>query len=334
MNCGDSRRLRRWTIGAICVVAALAQSVAALPPRGAEAPEITALGVDGDAVTTAQFADRPMVLIFGELTNPKTFQACSDVLELLRTDRLAQSGVVPILLTAHEVTAEDLAARPEGSLPAVVMIDAQRKAFGAYKILVVPSVVIVGADRKVVYATPSFLPQFKTLVREALLVATGQKRPEDLDRSISGDESDRPPSSRADRLVGLAEELASHGLDDMAEARLMEALAMERDNARGRLALGRLRMRQGRIEEAEAQFRRVLELQPGSFEGSLWLARAQITRGGADLDAAEQAVRAALEKDPSSPMAHYLLGLIHDQRGHWKEASGAYRAALEQLLDR
>ncbi|MFG0286312.1 MAG: tetratricopeptide repeat protein [Phycisphaerales bacterium JB039] len=333
MTLATSRSWRR-VCGVMGGATILVQSAAALPPRGADAPEITATTVGGKAIGTAQFGDRPMALVFGEFTNPATFQACRDVLSALSEERLAHSGVVPILLTAHEVTAEEVAARPEGSLPAVVMVDPQRAAFGAYKILVVPSVVVVGSDQKVVYAAPAFLPQFKTLVREALLVATGQESPEQLERSIAGDDRHQEAASRADRLVSLAEELAARRLYDMAEARLREALAMERDNARAHLALGRIRLRQGRAEEAEAEFRRVLELEPESFEGALGLARVQITRGGADLDAAEEAVRAALEKDPSSPTAHYLMGLIYDQRGRWKDAAAAYRTALEKLLDR
>ena len=325
---------RCWMVSALCSAVALAHSASALPPRGADAPEITATSVGGTPISTGQFSDRPLALIFGEFTNPRTFQACEEVLAILEEDRLAGTNVVPILLTAHEVTEDDVAARPPDSLPAVIMMDPQRAAFGAYKVLVVPSVVIVGADRKVVYAAPGFLPQFKTLARDALLVATGQKSSRELEQSISGDEPEPGASTRADRLVGLAEELARHGLYDMAEARLMEALSLERDHARGRLALGQLRLRQGRIEDAETQFRRVLELQPESFEGALGLARVQITRGGADLDAAEESVRAALEKDPSSPMAHYLMGLIYDQGARWKDAAASYRAALEQLLDR
>ena len=58
-------------VRAIVAVAAFgaAHLAAALPPRGSDAPPIALTALDGKAVNSADFANRPMVLLFGELNH-------------------------------------------------------------------------------------------------------------------------------------------------------------------------------------------------------------------------------------------------------------------------
>lgn len=326
---------------AIAAALALAAAPAgALPPRGAEAPEISAAGVDGQPVSTRRFADQPLVLIFGELDHEPTLQACAEVRDVLGEDRLRRppgEAVVPILVVARQGAPAALGEQAAASrVPAIVLHDAGRKAFGDYRVLVIPSVVVVSGDRKVIYAAPGFLPRLRGLLREALLVATGQQTPEQLDRALAaGDEgASGHESSRADRLIHLGEQLARHGMDDMAEARYREALALRRDSVPGRVALGRLLLRQEKIDAAEEQFREALEVDASSVDAALGLVRAHLARDSADLEAAEGSVRAVLDRAPGSAEARYLLGLVLEEQGKVAEAAAAYRAALEQLIGR
>lgn len=325
-------------IAAACAVALAAGHAGALPPRGADAAEISAAGVDGQPVSTERFANQPLVLIFGELDHDPTLQACAEVLSVLGEDRLRRppgEAVVPILVIAREGAPEALAEQAVAErVPAIVLHDPEREAFGSYRVLVIPSVVVISGDRKVIYAAPGFLPRLRGLLREALLVATGQQTPEQFERALaSGDEgAEGHESSRADRLIHLGEQLARHGLYEMAEARYREALALRRDSAPARVALGRLMLREGKIDGAEEQFREALRVDAESLEGALGLVRAQIARGSAELEAAERSVRAVLERAPGSVEAGYLLGVILEEQGRIEEAAAAYRAALEQLV--
>jgi tetratricopeptide (TPR) repeat protein len=324
---------------AIAAALALAAPPAgALPPRGADAPEVTAAGVDGQPVSTERFADQPLVLIFGEFDHEPTMQACAEVMDVLGEDRLRRppgEAVVPILVVARQSAPAALGEHAAATrVPALVLHDPRREAFGAYRVLVIPSVVVVSGDRKVIYAAPGFLPRLRGLLRESLLVATGQQAPEQLDRALAaGDEgANGHESSRADRLIHLGEQLARHGMDEMAEARYREALALRRDSAPARVALGRLLLRQGEVEAAEEQFREALRVDAASVEGALGLVRAQLARGSAELEAAERSVRAVLERAPGSAEARYLLGIVLEEQGKVAEAAAAYRAALEQLI--
>ena len=341
-----NRRSNRPARGPTSAVAALvmglpAVSASALPPRGADAAEIKATGGAGEAVSTERFADRPLVLIFGELDHEPTLRACAEILDLLAEDRFShespRESVVPILVVARDAPQADLREQAVAArVPAIVLHDPERRAFGSYRVLVIPSVVVVSPapDRKVIYAAPGFLPRLRGLLREAMLVATGQQTPDQLDRALAaGDEgAEGHESSRADRLIHLGEQLARHGLYEMAEARYHEALALRRDSVEARVALGRLMLRQSKPDAAEEHFQEALRADPSSLEGGLGLVRAQIARGSAELEAAERSVRGLLERAPASAEGQYLLGLILEEQGRIAEAAAAYRAALEQLI--
>jgi cytochrome c-type biogenesis protein CcmH/NrfG len=196
-------------------------------------------------------------------------------------------------------------------------------------------VVIVDAERRVVFATPGFVPRFKDLLAEALLVATGRESNEQFEKSLGleGQEDD-PALLRVERLLRLGDELARHGLGEMAEARYREAISLRPEHVPSRLALGRLLVREGRLDDAESQFREALAERPESADAILALAGVQIARGGDELSTAERALEGVLERDPGRARAHYLMGLIYERRGEIAASAAAYRRAAEILLDR
>lgn len=85
-------------------------------------------------------------------------------------------------------------------------------------------------------------------------------------------------------------------------------------------------LRAGRIDEAEAQFLRILETTPGHI-GALNLL-AQIRFRGGDAGEAEALLRRAAAADPSHPDTHFNLGVLLGSRGKRTEEIAAYRAAL------
>lgn len=333
-----ARRVRRAGImlGA-CLLGLAGSAMGAVPPRGSAAPPISLYGLEGDLIETSRFSGRPMVLIFGDLVHEGARRASAEVLEILRDERLAAREIVPIFLTAQSSSAEELRDQAAGGgIPAVTLRDPERSAFGAYDILVIPSVVVVDGAGTVVYAAPGLLPRFRELVTESLLVCTGQESAQEFERSLGAGE---PPAAgensvRAERLLHLAEQLAAHDLNDMAEARCREALALVPDSVPARLMLGELLRRGSRLDEAEAQLRALVEADPGLPGARLSLARVLIDRGEASLAEAEGLVRGVLAGDVRSPGAHYQLGLILERRGDLPGAASAYRRAAELLLER
>jgi len=92
-------------------------------------------------------------------------------------------------------------------------------------------------------------------------------------------------------------------------------------------SLGFMLARQGRLEEAIAQYRASLDLRPDRVETLINLGSA-LARSGRPAQAADQ-LRLALRRNPASAMAHYDLGLLLSQQklvpredviGHYRES--------------
>jgi tetratricopeptide (TPR) repeat protein len=110
---------------------------------------------------------------------------------------------------------------------------------------------------------------------------------------------------------------------DAAYARVLEATA---DYASA-MSLGIVRLMRNRAAEAIAPLRLALELAPQRHEPLLPLAQA-LRQIGAPLEARALLDR-FLETNASIAVAHYTLGLIHDDLREPQEAVAAYRRATE-----
>lgn len=309
---------------------------AASPPRGSKAPPITLKDLGGEAVSTAKLAPRVTVLIFGEFNHDGTRHACTEVLDTLGDPRLAGDAPVPIMIVAQDAPDAELKEEAaKGRFPPIILHDTAREAFASYRILVLPTVVVVDGKGVVVHSMPGFLQGSRELLLEALLTATGKEPAEKLEQAL--DPNAAPPSHesvRADRLVHLGAELARHSLYEMAEARYTEATKLVPGHVGATLGLGDLMLRQGRLAEAEPLFRSVLASRPDSLEAALGLAAVQLKKGGDDVQKAEATAKAIIEKNPTEPKAHFLMGQIRERQGDIPGAMSEYRKAAELLLER
>ncbi|MFO0829378.1 MAG: tetratricopeptide repeat protein [Phycisphaerales bacterium] len=337
---GSSRRTLARTAAALCaslVALCAASTWASLPPRGEPAPPVRLKDLHGTEVNARALAPRSIVFVFGELDHPGTVQACAEVLDAMSDPHLEPDSVVPILVVAKK--ADPAALREQaakGRFPALVLHDEARDVFGAYHVLVLPSVVVVNGKGDVVHSMPGFVPRFKEIVTESMLVAAGVDPPSKLEQVIdpNGVPAPTPEAARASRLAHLGGELAKHRLYDMAEARFAEALSVSPDSVEAKLGLGNLMLEQKRTKDAEALFRSVLASHADSIDAILGLAAAQLAEGGDALDAAETAVRGVIGQTVSNARAHYLLGRILEERANLAAAALEYRKAAELLMQR
>lgn len=328
---------RLQTLARYVVLAVLAAApCAAAPPRGSQAPVIDLADLDGTPVRTDTLGDRTIVLIFGELTHDAARQACADTLDVINDPRLAATSVLPILVIAQDAPIHTLKeAAAAGRYPATVLHDPKREAFGAYHILVIPTIVVLDPTRRVANSITGPVPRFKDVLRESILLASGAKSEEQFQRSIAPNAgAPSPEAVRAERLVHLGDELARHGLLDLAESRYSEAVAAAPDHVGAKLGLATVLLRARRPAEAEALFRSVLAADPDSVDAALGLASVQSQGTAAELDQAQAAVEVIIARSPSLPKARYVLGLIYERRGNIPLASAQFKKAAELFIER
>lgn len=325
-------------IGLLAASPDLASSAwAAIPPEGSAAPALNLTDLDGNPFDSEQVKGRTYVLIFGELYHQPTRQGVAEIDKVLTDPRLAGDTITPILVIAQDASRLDLKTQADSlGLAGLILHDPQRKAFADYRVSVMPTVVVVGPDGKVIYSLAALTARFDDILRDALLVSLGRLSVERFAETLhpSDENSLTEEQIRANRLTQLARQLSRRGLDEMANEKYQEALALWPQSVEARLGLGRLDLHRNRIADAEKQFRAVLAANPHIVEASLGIAYVQTVRGGDELVDAERLVRGVLDRDNSQPRAFYLLGRISEARGKVADAAANYKRAAELLLER
>lgn len=322
---------------AAAAVSAVSVAAAAGPPDGSAAPPIVLPDLGGESVSSAALAPRPLVLVFGELNHEGVKRAASDVLDVLAEPRLAGTGALPIMIIAQDAPMAQMRdAAAQGRFPALILHDPRREVFSAYRVLVLPTVVVIDSKGFVVHAMPGFLQRFKAIIGDAVLVAAGRMSRDQFAETIEPKaQSGAHETVRADRLVQLGNELLRYRLLDLAEARFSEAAKLSPGHRGAALGLGAVLLRRGKLNEAEGQFRAVVQASPESMEAELGLAEVLLRRAGDEnLTKAEAALRTLIARDPRHPGAQLLMAQIHEARGNSAAALAEYKKAAELALDR
>jgi thioredoxin-like negative regulator of GroEL len=318
----------------LALLPASAQGVTHLK-RMDEAPPITLKEMGGGEFSTARARGKILVLVFGELGHEKTQQAYDQIDAAMHDPRLSGVEIAPILIVTHEVKSEELSAYPGKKRPSTILHDADRTVFGTYRVAVMPSVVVVDGQGRVVHALAGLTGRFADTMTDALLLASGKLTVEKFEQSLNPAPTTGPGTDvRAERIAQLARQLARRGMDELALEKYVEALALDDHNLAARLELGMLLLKARRLPEAERELRGVLAADANNAAAALGLAFVQQERGGDELKEAERTVRVILAKNPTLPRAHYLMGLIQEKRGNMDDALASFKKAAQLLLER
>jgi len=304
--------------------------------RGDRPPDLTLETLAGEPVTLNDQRGRPVIIVFGELYHERTLAACGDIARVLESDALATRSISVLLVVAQDAPTPALTKQArDPRLPSTILHDVRREAYGDYRVAVMPSVVIIDGEGRVVHALAGYTARLKDIVNDALLVATGASSYEEFERGL------RPAPApidearvRAARVTSLARQLSRRGLNDLAVEKYREALDIASDYAPARLGLATAMLDTGRLADAEREFRGVIVADSSSVEASLGLAYVLTLRGGAELKEARAIVRHLLKNDPREPRAHYVLGLVQQQAGEIDDAIVSFRKSAELLMSR
>ena len=121
-------------------------------------------------------------------------------------------------------------------------------------------------------------------------------------------------------------ELAKQGRLEEALAEFEMALKLDPNSAAVRLGLGALKARLERWDDALKEFKEVLRLDPMNVQGHLRAARVLLSKK--EVDKAHEYAESALRIEPEAPLVHFLLGHIDIARGNWTKAKEHFSKAL------
>ncbi len=302
---------------------------------GNPAPSFELSSLTDQTVRLSDLKGRVVLLLFGELYNGNTVSATQDLATVLT--RLAPTGAPApaFLIVAQRAPTPELRAEAQRrgvTLP--ILHDPERRAFSAYNVTVLPSLVIVDGQGRIVLPCAGYPLDFQDLVSDALALAAGQlSEAEFRGRRATADlPAGSDAAVRAHRLAMLAEQLVRRGSEELALSSFHQALALARDCVPAHLGLGQCLLRRGELAEAESHFREVLATMPDSADAALGLAQIQTRRGGGELKAAEETLRDLSRKRPNDARVAYLLGVLAEKAGDANGALGNYKRAAELAL--
>lgn len=303
--------------------------------RGQPAAAMVVSDLDGATVNSADWRGTSLIVIFGELYHDRTLDACRQVQTVLDDPRLKNEKIRAVLVLAQDVPTAELKQHAElRKLSMTILHDPRRTVFGAYHVAVVPSVVVIDPEQRIVHAVAGMGTRFSDVITDAALFSVKKLSEASFEQTLRPEPAAVVSEAvqRAERLTQLARQLAERGSPDLAIQKYQEALSSSSDYAPANLGLGKLLLQRRRLAEAEARFRAVLASDPNSVEANLGLASVQVQRGGEELRDAERIVRELLAANPGAARPYYLLGTIQEQRQQCEAAMASYKKAAELLM--
>lgn len=303
--------------------------------HGDIAPSIVLKDGNGREYGLDEFRGKALVILFGQSNHEKTLQACIALRDVFNESELRCLPIQWLLVISKSSRPEDLHLNlNEYRIPPLVLHDTERKAFGDYGVVVLPSLVVIDPEGKVVHVETGLLPRFSDMAYHAIRVAIGCMTYDEFMEARLAQPEQAPTADtlRSQRLIHLAEQLATHEMNVMAITKYREALELNPDSLTALLGLGEVLLHDKKYELAEAEFLQARTLQPDSVEAALGHATA-MAYGDADDLAASLVIAGELRKqNPDSARVHFVLGLIEERRGKIIAAANHYRTAAEILL--
>ena len=129
-------------------------------------------------------------------------------------------------------------------------------------------------------------------------------------------------------VFNLAVLRGQQGRLDEADGLYRRILEMVPGHVTARYNLGLLLASRGRYADAEAEFRAVLGLEPGHAAAQVNLGSVLVELGR--VPEAEAAYRDALARDPGNAEAYFNLAVLAHRRGDWAQAADLAKACLDR----
>ena len=159
----------------------------------------------------------------------------------------------------------------------------------------------------------------------------GREEAAKADIAAALDPANYDPNSAAEVRNGVGWALAEQGKLPEAEAVFRRSIELNPDDATAWYNFGLALTKQGKHHEAEAAYRQAIELKPDEAMPRYNLGNALANQG--KYPEAEAVFRRAIELKPDDPHAHYYLGNALGNQGKYPEAEAVFRRAIELKPD-
>ncbi|MCL7489604.1 MAG: tetratricopeptide repeat protein [Desulfobulbaceae bacterium] len=296
-------------------------------------PSLTFTAVaDGKTVTTDSLKGNPAAYIFWgadiETKKDRSLKAFNDTEKILPF--LEERKVKVLLVNAQgdpKDVMESVVSGLSGKMP--VYTDDSQKAYGDLGIFIVPSVMLVDKDGKIV-AGLGYSHDFSDRLKGEVQVMLGEKSRADMEKDLRPEMVEKSKEEKqTTRHLNTAMVMMKRGQTDSAISELKKALEIDPQMAEAQGQLGCLYLDKGQLDEAKKALDASYEIDPDYLPANICDARVRAEEGSPD-EAVED-LKALLFRNARNPDLHYTLGTIYEKQEKFTEAAAEYRKAFELI---
>lgn len=255
------------------------------------APDFKAADIEGNVRTLNEFSGKATVVLFWRPEAERARNAVCAVDDAIHS-AYEDTHLVTIVSGEHD-QAEIESVLEHCSRPVAVLLDRDRSIFAAYKIIALPTLVVLNPDRRVKYKEAGFSHEGIANLTARLDEIYGRRQP-----VVALPEG----SPEAIRRYGLAMQFLKKGLRERAEELLAQLVEDHPEYRPAWVSLGYCRIELGKVEESRKCLERAYSLDRENPDVAAGLAWIWWEKG----DRAEAEKWAAIvdENDPNSTLIH------------------------------
>lgn len=298
--------------------------------RGEPAPAFKLPTIDGSVADNESLKGSVAVLVFLSAEQRRSELASVD--SALVVQELKSPDVKLVQVTADLVQKPYFERfRKERGITVPLAFDADRDFYGKLGLIVFPTTIILNKEGKLVDVISLHTGEYKLTLDAYIRHALGMLTDDQLKKKLTARPSDEgSPKSLASAHRALARSFRDKGQIDAAKAELIKAKEQDPENREVLLDLADLSILTADFDGADALVKQVLDAQPDHRRAKQLKGVSLYKRG--NLDAAEAALKDALDLNPAPEQVHYYLGRICEQKGQQQQAMEHYREALRRFM--
>jgi len=281
--------------------------------------------------------NRPFILVFGEPYHQKTVESLVELKKVYDTIGLTEADLQVFLIVSHAPTEEQMTQlHGEDKIGVEILIDKDLETFGNYGVTVLPSVVVIDKQARIILALSGVPLSFADVVVDAILLSTGRITQQQYEAAANSAQKVNPQGesvTRAHRIAALAGQLARRGYTALALERYRETLEIDNTYLHARVGIARCLIKLNQLPDAIEELQNVLKTNANHVEANLVLAQIEIMQGGDSIAEGKMRVERILKLSPENPEANYLMGTVCETQGETDHAKNYYKKAAKLLLE-
>ncbi len=287
---------------------------------------------DNSVVTVESLKGNPVALIFWgadidtkKERSIKAFEATEAILPFLDERK------VKVLLVNAQGESKDIIQSTvsglSGKLP--VYMDASQKAYADLGIFIVPSVMLVDKDGKIVSGL-GYSHDFSDRLKGEVQVMLGEKSREDMEKELRPEMVEKSTEEKQSvRHLNMAIVMVKRGQTDSAISELQKALEIDPKMGEAQGQLGCLYLEKGQLAEAKKALDASYEINPDYLPANICDALVRAEEG--QVDDAIGDLKALMFRHARNPELHFAIGTMYEKQQKFTEAAAEYRKAYELI---